>query len=85
LYIARGPNFWYGGPPPRVAFVESVAGDIGKPASVKAAAVWFRVNSALGFSGIIVIVSAITLRAIALYCDGRNGSVCVRLLSGVDA
>jgi hypothetical protein len=53
-YMARGPNFRYGGPPPRVAFVESVAGDTGKPACVRAAAVSPRVSSASGSLGIMV-------------------------------
>jgi hypothetical protein len=51
-----------------VALVESVASATGNPASVKAAAVCLRVNSALGSVG-IAIAGQMALRAKAPNCD----------------
>ena len=50
-YNGTRPKRRNGGPPPRLAFVASVAARTGKPAAVSASAVALRVRSALGLSG----------------------------------
>ena len=54
---ARGPYLEYGGPPPRVAFVLRVAGEVGKPASVRASAVSLRPRYISGLAGIVIIAT----------------------------
>ena len=50
-YNGTRPKRRNGGPPPRLAFVASVAARTGKPAAVSASAVALRVRSASGLSG----------------------------------
>jgi len=50
-----GPNFLKGGPPPRLAFVASVFGLVGYPASVSASASCCRVNNASGSGNAIAV------------------------------
>jgi hypothetical protein len=52
-YNAFGPYLEKGGPPPRVAFVASVAAAVGYPASVNVAAACRRVRSASGSGNVI--------------------------------
>ena len=70
VYIARGPNFRKGGPPPREAIVASVLALVGKPASVSASARRSRVKSASRLSGIHVMLRPSHWRAKSRNCDG---------------